>query len=791
MAPPSQHNQTSNEATRYAVAPYNFVPLPSKVLTVDSSTFAKPFGAYDEERHTGYIDCTLTAEAPLYVRGGLTVDEVRQKLQAKDLPGFFAAARAPDAQGLPRPVIPGSSLRGMLRSLVEIVAYAKVGRVTDRQRYYFRAVAAKADDPLALPYRAQLRNVRAGYLVRLAEGWAIRPAQLFGAEGYLKVREQYVPPHLGLIRLSDRRYRPQYIPVSFTTKTTPKGRLVVDRIDKPSIHEYRGTMVTSGNMLETGGGRARGISPRKNHAVVGEPDENAQLLPIDPHAVEDYRASLTDFQRGDGMGEDGPFHPLEGIFAHHDGRPAEGRPVFYCEPQKGQPVIFFGQSPNFRVPYRFLNSTRAATPRDFVPGALRDDGVVDLAEAIFGFVRGERQREGQAQAGRVFVSDAAAEAYEWLAEEPIVPRILATPKPTTFQHYLVQTSGEKRQLRHYASRPGDETVIRGNKLYWHKGSPTRAELEDGEFLQEPPDKQVQDTQHTRIRPVSAGSRFRFQVRFENLSDVELGALLWVLRLSDDARHGGRQYRLKLGMGKPLGMGAVRIEHDVFVSQRARRYTSLFGADGGWELAEGQLAPVRADACADAFERFVLGGIDERERPPESGRLADVLRIQMLLALLSWPGPQPTEQYSRYMEIERNRPRIGQDKNEYKDRPVLPSPLQVLALAQGQPLPEQTPEPSLPSEPSRDRAPATSKPRGPVLPEVGAVFTGRILELDDSSAVLEVPGFAADKALALLGDLGGKRFRVGNAARVEVTKVRTKGILTILDVRIAPPRTQEA
>ncbi|NJO83238.1 MAG: TIGR03986 family CRISPR-associated RAMP protein [Blastochloris sp.] len=769
----SQHHRSIPEE-RTALAPYNFVPLPTTVVEVDPETVREPFAAYDATRYTGRIDGVLTAESPLYVRGALTVDEVKDGLQAKDLPAFFATNREPESQGLPHPVIPGSSIRGMLRALVEIVSYAKVSRVTDRQHYFFRAVAAKMDDPLSRPYRAQLRDVRAGYLVRTSDGWAIRPALTFGKEGYLKVRERDVPKHLGLIRLNDRGYRPQYIPVSFTTKNTPKGRLVIDRIDHPKVYQINGMMVTSGNMLETDGGRGRGISPRKSHAVVGEPDMKAPLLAIDPQAVEDYKASLTDFQRGEGMGADGPFHPLDGLFATRDGRFAEGRPIFYCEPAKGKQVVFFGQSPNFRMPYRWPGSERAASPRDFVPPQLRSDTMIDIAEAIFGFVRGDRQREGQALAGRVFVSDAIAETYDWLANDPITPKILATPKPTTFQHYLVQPNPNKRDLRHYGSKPGDETVIRGHKLYWHKGNPGRAEIEDLDFLQEPDDKRKKDTQHTTIRPVAAGSRFRFELQFTNLSDIELGALLWVLRLSDDALHQDRPYRLKIGMGKPLGMGALKVEHKVCVSNRVKRYSSLFGSGQAWALAEDELSPEQADACVAAFEHYILANIDEREQTQAAGRLANTLRIQMLLAMLSWPGPQKTEQFTRYMEIELKRsPRIGKDTNEYKDRPVLPDPLQVQALAEGRPLPAvEDVEPDQPPEPP----PPPKKPevQAPEIPEIGKQFAGSILDVDETAMLIEIPGFPSDKALGVVEVEGlHKRFKVGNKARVEVISTRTQ------------------
>jgi CRISPR-associated protein (TIGR03986 family) len=568
MAP--KHILTLPE-NRAALAPYNFVPLPDKIVSAEEVALDDrvppvkklngeiqefPYTVrqdiYHARRYTGAITCTLTTASPLYVRCGLTPEQLAQGLEAKDLPDFFSL------QQHGQPVIPGSSLRGLLRALVEIACYGKMDKVTDRPRYFYRAVAAKMDDPLARPYREQLRNVRAGYLVQRGREWFIQPARAIGNEGYLKAREQDIPPALGLIRLNNPSYHLKIIPISFTTKKlkpsprNPQGRLVIDLVGPPGKYSEQGMIVTSGNMLETGGSRQR--SPRKNHAVIGEAGSGE--IKIADTAVEDYRNGLSDFI----IEQLGPNGVLQ-----------DGRPVFYCEPPRGGSgeVVFFGHNPNFRLPYRFPGSKRAATPRDFVPEHLRDDTKIDLAEAIFGFVRGSRREGGQALAGRVFVGNATLDAGQsdiWYSDEPITPRILATPKPTTFQHYLVQPSALRPELKHYASKPGEETVVRGHELYWHKGDQPNIGL--------PAEQQdIKDTQKTQIRPVRAGVSFTFDVRFENLSDVELGALLWVLQLAADD-----EYRLKLGMGKPLGMGAVKITSNVALSNRAERYERLFHDD---------------------------------------------------------------------------------------------------------------------------------------------------------------------------------------------------------------------
>src|SRR5690606_29120848 len=73
-----------------------------------------------------------------------------------------------------------------------------------------------------------------------------------------------------------------------------------------------------------------------------------------------------------------------------------------------------------------------------------------------------------------------------------------------------------------------------------------------------------DTQHTLIRPVKAGVTFAGRIHFENLTELELGALLHALELSEGCCH-------RIGMGKPLGLGSVRISVRLKTVDRAARY----------------------------------------------------------------------------------------------------------------------------------------------------------------------------------------------------------------------------
>src|SRR5271157_515610 len=121
--------QPKVDENRVARAPYNFIPLPEKVVTISVDDLPDQ-GVYDPELHTGYLDCELTTSSPVYVRAGLTPEQAKADKESKDLPDFFYL------NDRNQPVIPGSSLRGMLRTLVEIVTFSKIATVSKTPLVY-------------------------------------------------------------------------------------------------------------------------------------------------------------------------------------------------------------------------------------------------------------------------------------------------------------------------------------------------------------------------------------------------------------------------------------------------------------------------------------------------------------------------------------------------------------------------------------------------------------------------------------------------------------------------------
>ncbi|HAA27949.1 MAG TPA: TIGR03986 family CRISPR-associated RAMP protein [Cyanobacteria bacterium UBA8553] len=674
---------------RRAVAPYNFVELPNKVVVAEEL----PSGdRYYPDRHTGKIECTLTTESLLYTRCGWNPDdfakyseppthktkEEKERWEKEEKAKWERERREIIAHFFSSPgsslaAIPGSSIRGMLRTLVEIVSFGKIDRVSDQQHFFFRAVAAEADDPLKEEYKKYIKpkNIKAGYLVNRQDKWLIRPAMPIDQEPFVWVKEDRLRSISGFIPMRNLpEYRPQYfINISFQDIYTKNTRRFAGEVSSNcTTYQYKGVVVTSGNMLE-GGTNPRDLK-RQNHCIVREPNPDAQPIPISEDAIWDYCSALTPFQK-----QEPPFDENKGVFKN-------GRCIFYCQPEPGQPVTLFGQSPNFRIPYSPQGNGKASTARDFIPDFLKDSkdkpAITDVAEAIFGFVRRNQQPEEteQSRVGRVFVSDGILKSnqekqVQASQEKTPVKILLSSPKPTTFQHYLVQKVADKSQLKHYASQPPSDTkpgktVIRGHKLYWHK--PARIEV--------PSD--ASDTQTSLIKPIDSGIEFTFTIHFENLSQVELGALLWVLSLSSEKSQtletgkSDEKYCFSLGMGKPLGMGAVKIDYELHLSDRTERYKNLF--DGNLWHTGKQNNTKEAD-CVKAFENFILDqnkGISEDDHPNgrRANSLKEVPRIEMLLAMLRC-DPKLDEEQTRYMTI---------DKKDYVNRPVLPTPLQVMGIS---------------------------------------------------------------------------------------------------------------
>lgn len=594
----------NNFAENVATTPYNFVPLNSTVISSDngSSVITGIHDRYDYfERLTGYIECKLETLTPIYIRGGLREEEVKAKKEAKDNSNFFSPA------GQIR--IPGSSLRGMIRTLVEIVSWGKFGFFEDRN-LYFRGFADNCKN-LREEYDSQMRSydmesestiykMLAGYMVKEGFKYFIYPAEKTGNK-----EKQF--------------YNIKIEKASEEIKKIGKKR--------ENYHYYK---LKDGRSIVVSGPMSNIKDPelsKKHDWVINKIDRTIQ------NKIEILEIDIQNYNRDESRGNKVP----DLLKQCYDNKEV---PCFYVEWLDGEnnKRVSFGNTALFRISYQ-------KSIGDHIPiNGIKNKEKIDFANAIFGNTfEGEKDPDISPIAGRVFFEDAKLvnPNNNCLMKEG-TPGILLGPKPTSFQLYLEQDSNIIDKLKHYNSA----TRIRGNKFYWHKSGKKWEYNNLGNS---------NEKIKTKIRPVKPNTEFKFRIRYENLSESELGALLFALKLPEGCAH-------KIGMGKPYGLGSVQITPELYTSDRNERYLTLFNR-AGWELAEFKQKDSMLNQTVSAFEEYILESMRDSDNG-EASSLWETHRLKQLKKLL---------EVEKGKELERDKKTEYMDLTIFRHRDVLPIP----------------------------------------------------------------------------------------------------------------------
>lgn len=282
--------------------------------------------------------------------------------------------------------------------------------------------------------------------------------------------------------------------------------------------------------------------------------------------------------------------------------------------------VWFGHTPFFRFPYVNTVGDRIPIGNRRVKGEIR----WDLAQAVFGRVSAEGVN---GQRGRVYFEDAFLTPNgTGDIDQTAQPVVLGTPKPTTYSHYLVQKTDKLEDSIHWDGnyRNLGDAVVRGHKGYWHR--PDAPGASQGAL---PKVDRKQEGVASWIQPAQKGAVFTARLRFENLRDWELGALLMAIDLPDGCAH-------KLGMAKPLGLGSFRLSVvSLQELDRPARYRSLFVDD----LAE-DVASLATGAVESRGVRFYQAAFEDwywKSQPTERRPFWEHPRMAQLLCLLKSEG----------------------------------------------------------------------------------------------------------------------------------------------------------
>lgn len=520
----ARSNGNSKYPSTPASASYNFVRLPSHVIPAEF--YDGNFEGVTKDVMDAYRDhVTQTGTHTGYIDLTITTETPLfiggPSKQEDTTPLEFYG-------GQNNPTIPGSSLKGMVKEIFKIVTASSfrpyqrgTGLGDFEDRYlYFRDIAS-AIKPLKNYYAERMMTT-----LPCGDGPSVPKAK----PGFI-------------IQTIDNNYF--VVPSSMKKYSYLNNDGMERKMNAPSI-DWTDKYVN----IHTGAMRSK-----KSYMRITKPCTFGKRIPIPQSCIESYaddknRGTLDLLDKRTGKSDDAAksYTRCEDIkFVV---------PCFFTE--KDGVVEHFGHGRYYRIAYDLKIS-------DHLPNSLEQhNNGVDLCDSVFGY--------GDNWAGRVSFSDAHVQGTLKMCPSDY-PHPLMGPNPTSFQLYLEQNVDDHNTYNHWGH---EHASLRGYKMYWHQ---PLAKAKDWTRTAE--EKEIKGTR--KIRPVDVGVTFTSRIHFERLSDVELGALLMSLNL-DQYSGGQRRTYYKLGMGKSIGFGSIKLDTDVTIFDNNSRYAVLF-ADGAWNTGK--------------------------------------------------------------------------------------------------------------------------------------------------------------------------------------------------------------
>ncbi len=478
-------------------APFNFVPLSKEVFFPDWAediSHDAPF----KDSQSGVIDITLTAKSPIFVR-----DSVDENMFCSHNGDYY---------------IPSTSVKGMVRNILEIMSFSKMSQVDD-DTYAVRDLRNRE------LYMSKMTpdKILSGWLKKTQDGYVIEDC---GRAGRIKHEE------------IDKIFN-----IDFASKFR-KGAFSNKADDKTALKKYG--MLQSSNLthtfthttLSTVGDKRyvydKSSSLEATLVLTGQPSARDETKKIPSGKV--YEFLFFESRKDIKLSKEAMDNFL---FSYFDGRDTEPKespdwtywkeklengekvPVFFQK--DGSNVAHFGLSYLYKLPYK--HSVEFGIPQNH-----KDTKKLDLAQSIFGYTHDTTSLKGRVQFSH-FKSTSKPQVLQERTE------ILGTPRASYYPIYVRQN--EKLFMTFM-----DDFSIAGWKRYpIHKGNITvKTEKNDNENV------------GTKFIPLKDGVTFSGKLRYHNLKKAELGAILSALTF-----HNTKDSYHNIGMAKSLGYGKIKIK----------------------------------------------------------------------------------------------------------------------------------------------------------------------------------------------------------------------------------------
>ena len=601
----NQYGMNSGSAKEsYVGAPYNFVPFAKEPYALNEGSQVS-HESFAEERMDGEIRYRVTAKTPIFVSDGYQDKTTKEKNPdfARNHYGEYA--------------IPGNTMRGLIRNNLQILSDSSFAEDVDDYWMMFREVAGGADRIDRKRYStilgASLKNLGNGKMVSILKyvkaGYIRKQGGHYSIYGTVNDEEGLFGSKLNYYIISERLIIDRYVengsydefsfffdnPEKYLQHKTVKKFWKVGSGKGAKYQNYENTeyipycaqvifkvsedgKVTSVKAYNANPekGFQKGFvlssGPMKNKKVIyiiPDIDLKGKCINVPREAERSYQIDYEKRKNG--------LKPVKAVKNKKEkdkmmqefyNLPKEGqiKPVFYIE----HGGLYFGFTPRLRLfnDYSIKDGMNDA----------QKEYIFDYAKSIFGYSKGRDSYKS-----RVSFSDAVMtkEGEKTRRKENV---ILAEPKPSSFADYLVQDG--QRIVKTYNSY-GFE--LRGVKQYWLHEEPVTPKASDKVAVQ------------SSLYPLSEGTEFEGVVRFTNLDRIELGLLLWSIRLEENSL-------VNIGQGKAFGYGVSKI--DIL---KVRKYDreKAYDTSGAFVLDAFSDMTAEADQMIDEYKNELVKRIGKK------------------------------------------------------------------------------------------------------------------------------------------------------------------------------------
>ena len=432
-------------------APYNFVPLNKHVYLpdwADQISHDIPF----KDGEDGYIEVTWENVFPLCIRDASTGDD-----------GYSMHVKQSDGSRLY--FLPGSSLRGMLRNTLNILAFGKMEQYDNR---FFGYRIFDTNKSLGKKYQKEMAKVKFGWLHKDEsedDKYVLYPC----IDGFDKIRIEDVS---------------KWYPGYDEKKTSWERNNFIQRQSGcyfPKYEKYEDDktycILATGQMLG-----------KEHELLISQPDKD--------HPISLGKKTIDSFFA---VYEPSPY------FDEYQKLLKEGTdiPVSYISVSDGQGkngIAAMGMGRMFRYPYKYDVSSLIEKEQPECQSGKRD-----LCETIFGWIGNENSAKGRVQICNALMTNTISEN-----ELKEIVGVLGAPKASFYPLYLKQSAPG------YQTYESDDACIAGRKRY---------RIHDGDSVTELPKGNGNGNVTSILKFLPRNCKFKMRINVHNLRRVEIGALL--------------------------------------------------------------------------------------------------------------------------------------------------------------------------------------------------------------------------------------------------------------------------